>query len=63
MIKPIRFELEFSGWQGAKIDEDGALMRPARADEIAQAVADDLNHRFAEMHGRGKLKVKVRRLQ
>ena len=58
----IKFELEFSGWQGAKIDDGGALIRPADAKEIAHAIAADMEHRFNEANKFGTLKVKVKQL-
>ena len=64
MSKPIIFQLEFSGWQSARLDSDGALVRPADAKEIAHAIAADLEYRFndAKLAKFGTLKVKVRQL-
>lgn len=63
MAKPIRFELEFSGWSSVTVDSDDAVRRPATADEIATAIAADLNHKLQELHGRSKgLRVTVKRL-
>jgi hypothetical protein len=61
MSKPIIFQLEFSGWQAARLDDDGALIRPADAKEITRAIAADLEYRFndAKLAKFGSLKVKV----
>ncbi len=60
MSQSIKFELEFSGWQRAKIDSDGDVIRPADAKEIAHAIAADMEHRFNEAGKFGTLKVKVK---
>jgi hypothetical protein len=62
MSKPIKFELEFSGWQRARIDSDGAVIRPADAKQIAHAIAADMEHRFNDAGKFGTLKVKVKQL-
>jgi hypothetical protein len=62
MSQPIIFQIEFSGWQRAKIDSEGAVIRPADAKEIAHAIAADLEHRFNDANKFGTLKVKVRQV-
>ena len=61
MAKPIIFQLEFSGFQHARIDGDGDVRRPATADEIVAAIVTDFTFKVAEAHG-CKLKVKVKRI-
>ncbi len=51
--------LEFSGWQGARLDDDGAMLRPPTAHEMAQAIAADIEQR-AQAGGLGKFKVTVK---
>jgi hypothetical protein len=62
MSTPIRFELEFSGWQRARINDEGEVIRPADAREIAHAIGADMEHRFNEANKFGTLKVKVKQL-
>lgn len=62
MSKPITFQIEFSGWQCARIDDEGAVIRPADAKQIAHAIAADLEHRFNDANKFGTLKVKVKQL-
>ncbi len=59
MKKPIKIMLEFSGWQGARLDDDGAMLRPPTAHEMAQAIAADIEQR-AQAGGLGKFKVTVK---
>ena len=61
MSKAIRFELAISGWQTSHIDADGAMIRPANADEIAKAIADDLQSK-AQAGGLKKFRVTVKKL-
>ena len=61
-MNAIKFELEFTGWQSARLDSDGELVRPADAKEIAHAIAADMEHRFNEAGKFGTLKVKVKQL-
>ncbi len=60
MAKPIRIELEFTGWQRAVVTHDGDVERPLSALEMSKTIAADIERRFAESVGRGKLKVRVR---
>jgi hypothetical protein len=62
MSKPIIFQIEFSGWQSARIDSEGAVIRPADAKQIAHAIAADMEHRFNDANKFGSLKVKVKQL-
>ncbi len=61
MSKPIKIVLEFTGWASARLDDDGAMLRPPTAQEFAKAIADDIQHR-ANTGGLGKLKVTVKQL-
>ena len=61
MAKPIKILLEISGYQTARIDDDGAMLRPVTAAEIVKAIADDLEHK-ARNGGMGKFKVTVKPL-
>ena len=60
MAKPVKILLEFTGWQGARLD-DGAMLRPPTAKEVAQAIAEDIRHK-AEQGGLGKFRVTVKPL-
>ena len=62
MAKPIRIELEFSGWQPAHISSEGDVMRPSTAQEMAQVIASDIALRLENCIGAGKLKIKVKPL-
>ena len=64
MAKTIRFELEFTGWQNLRIDDDGALVRPPTAEQMAKALRDDLQRRCDDFasRGRGKLRVTLKQL-
>ena len=63
MSKPIRIELEFSGWQPARFSADGDAQRPPTAKEMASVIASDIAERFQNCIGTGKLKVKVKPLE
>ena len=62
MSKPIKILLEFTGWQRAIVDTDGDCIRPANAHEVARIIASDIEQRFAESMGAGKMKVTVKQL-
>ena len=64
MAKPIRIELEFTGWQAARImhDEAETVMRPPTAHEMAKIIAGDIARKFEESHATGNLKIKVKPL-
>ena len=64
MSKPIKFELEFSGYGNLRIDDSGATVRPPTAEQMAQALAEDLQRRCDEYEtgGRVKMRVKLRRV-
>ena len=59
--KPLRFVLEFTGWQSCRIDDDGAVRRPINAEEAARAIAEDLQAR-AFSAGNSFFKVTVKKL-
>ena len=63
MKKPIKFELEFSGYQHLRID-DGEISRPAAADEVARAIAQFLQSKCDEckMANAGKMRFTVKRI-
>lgn len=63
MSKPIKFVLEFSGYQHLRI-EDGELSRPAAADEVAKSIAQFLQSKCDECRDatRGKMKFTVKRI-
>ena len=58
MSKPIEITIEISGYSRARIDDDGAALRPPTASEIARAVVDELNHKFSAA-GLGTMKASV----
>jgi len=64
MSKPIKFELEFSGYQNLHI-EDGELSRPASSAEVAWTIQQFLQGKCDECreHTRGKMKFTVKRIQ
>jgi hypothetical protein len=61
MPQTLKFEICFTGWQAPRIDDDGAFIRPASAEEIARAIADDINHKLEQSQQR-KFKVTVKPL-
>lgn len=62
MAKPIIFQLEISGYQRARIDDDGAVVRPLNAEEIAQIFSEELNRHARILSDNGKLKVTFKRV-
>ena len=62
MSKPIRIELEFHGWQRATVTSEDEVQRPPTAKEMTNIIVSDIQRRFEESVGAGKLKVKVRAL-
>jgi hypothetical protein len=59
--KPLRFVLEFTGWQPPRVADDGAVLRPPTPDDMVTALAEDLQYRAA-MGGMGRLRVTVKKL-
>jgi len=63
MSKPIKFELEFSGYQHLRI-EDGELSRPAAAHEVAHAIQQFLQSKCDECKSAnaGKMRFTIKRV-
>lgn len=63
MSKPIKFELEFSGYQNLHI-QDGELSRPASAAEVAWTIQQFLQSKCDECRDqtRNKMKFTVKRI-
>lgn len=61
MTKPLKFQIEFTGYQHARIDADGDVLRPADAEAIARAIAEDIRFKLATLTPRSKFKVKITR--
>ena len=59
MAKPIKFELEFSGYQTLHFTDDGAVIRPPTAAQMAQALTETLQRSIDECAELGPCKMKV----
>jgi hypothetical protein len=64
MSKPIKFELEFSGWQNVRLGDGGELLRPPTADEMAAALREHWQFLADDCESRhnGRMKVKLKRI-
>lgn len=58
MAKPLRIVLEFTGWNTAWKDTDGAVVRPPTAEEFTRAIADEIQYKARQAHSKLKVTVK-----
>ncbi len=63
MSKPIKFELEFSGYANLRVDGDGDYHRPMTADEMAAQLHIHLSHLFRQCDRKAKMRVNIKRVR
>ena len=61
-MSKVTFLLELSGLQAARIDDDGAFIRPPTAEEIVVAIAEDIEARVNHSGTWPKVKIRIARI-